>query len=29
MLRRFLRNIFACKKTKYRKHFKEVLRMED
>ena len=29
MLKRFLRNLFSSKKTKYRNHFKEVLRMGD
>lgn len=29
MLKRFLRNLFSSKETKYKEHFKEVLRMEE
>ena len=29
MLKRFLRNLFKPKETKYKEHFKEVLRMGD
>ncbi|MDQ0151170.1 hypothetical protein J2S18_003147 [Eubacterium multiforme] len=29
MLKRFIRNLFKSKETKYKEHFKEVLKMED